>query len=509
MTISVHEADAPTTPGEWRPSSALLDEFPAVRHGQWLYLLIPRSMHAIRVPVADQGAAPWRPLLESYPSIANERLTPKQGTPWGVTLVVSHRCNLACVYCFSEVGHSTASLESERMLAMVDHTLARRPPSRQKKFVVNFFGGEPTLAMDDIKRVVEHTERACAEAGVEAAFKMVTNGTADRSVLEYLAEHRFMLTVSMDATPERQSGQRLYGRGFSVDQTIDSIRYLVDAGVSPRVRSTITGETVEHMDETVDFFASLGVNFVHFEPVGPAGTTTAGRLSRYTAPSAEQYAANMLRALDTARAAKVGVFGYAYQHLLSSPPQSYCEPMSGNEFYQVLNANGELIMCPEMQDPARTREYGHAIGKVTGRNAVFVDLLRKEEIGRQATPLQAPSCQTCYARDICKSGCPSRNIQATGDLTKLDPYSCKVAKRVCDDVLRRMALETFRGVDDSPKPVIKPISMPVELCTPPIMGAALQILGRAKVVFTLTGERIDPAVDDEIKRLTELSGVHR
>lgn|GEM_PF-3231378 len=508
MTTTADEAPG-LVADPWRPSSALLDEFPAVYDGDWLYLLMPRSMHAIRVPAARQAAAPWRRLLESYPSITAERLYRKPGAPWGTTIVVSHRCNLACVYCFSEVGHSSATLESDRMLAIVDHTLARRPAGPRTSFAVNFFGGEPTLAMNDIRRVVAHTERACAEAGVEPSFRMVTNGTAPREVLEYLAEHRFMLTVSMDASPHRQRGQRLYGKHASVDQTVETIKLLVGLGTSPRVRSTVTGETVEHMDETVRYFASLGVTFVHFEPVGPVGTTTPGRLSRYSSPPAEQYAENLLRALDAARPLGVGVFGYAYQHLLSSPARSYCAPMTGDDSYQVLNANGELIMCQEMQDPTRNSEFGHTIGKVAGRSAVFVDLLRKEAIGRRAAPTQAASCQTCYARDICKSGCPSRNIQATGDLTKLDRYSCTVAKRVCDDVLRRLAVETFRAVEPGPEPVIKPISLPPELCSPPVVGAALGILSRAKVVFALTGERLDPAVDDEIRRLRQLAGVSR
>jgi uncharacterized protein len=370
--------------------------------------------------------------------------------------------------------------------------------------VVNFFGGEPTLAMADVERVVEHTERACAEAGVQPSLRMVTNGTAPRPVLEYLVKHRFMLTISMDAAPQLQGGQRIYGKHFNAGQTIESIRYLTDAGVSVRVRSTVTGETVHRMDDTVRFFAGLGVRFVHFEPVGPSGTTVAGRLSRYTTPSAEDYAENLLRAMDAARPLGLGVFGYAFQHLLSTPPRSYCGPMIGEDSYNVLNANGELIMCPEMQDPARNEGFGHNVGQVTGRHTVSLNLVRKEEIGNAAMPLQNASCQNCYARDICKSGCPSRNIQATGDLTKLDPYSCTVAKRVCDDILRRIAVETFQNVDETPEPVIKPISLPAEVCSTPIVGNAINILRRAKVVFSLTGERMDPAIDSELARLSSL-----
>lgn len=491
----------------WRPSSRLLDDLPAIRLGDSLYLLMPRSMHAVRVP-AGAGADPaWRSALADHPSLTGGRLSRQQTTPWGVTLVVSHKCNLSCVYCFSEVGHSTAGLEADRMLAVVDHTLARRPSAQRDTFIVNFFGGEPTLAMADIEKVVEHTEQRCAELGVRPSFRMVTNGTAPREVLRYLVDHGFMLTVSMDASPGRQAGQRIYGRRFHVGQTTDSIRFLVDSGVSLRVRSTVTGETVRHMDETVGFFAGLGARFIHFEPVGPVGTTTPGRLSRYTEPSAQDYAANLIGSLDAARELGVGVFGYAFQHLLSTPPRSYCDPMISEDSYNVLNADGELIMCPEMQDPSRNQRYGHNVGRATDRKTVFVDLLRKDEIGTMARPAQHQGCQSCYARDICKSGCPSRNIQSTGSLTMLDPYSCAVAKRVCDDVLRRIAVETFASVEDSPDPVVRPIRLPRELCTPPLAGNAIQILQRAKIVFALTGETLDPSADTELRRLTELMGV--
>ncbi|WP_328469439.1 radical SAM/SPASM domain-containing protein [Streptomyces sp. NBC_00448] len=482
----------------------LLDDYPAVRDGQWLYLVIPRSMHAIRVPADQEAAAPWRQVLADYPSLRDTRLYRRQPDPWGVTLVVGHRCNLSCVYCFSEVGHSTASLEADRMLAIVDHTLERRPGPQNKLFGVNFFGGEPTLAISDIEKVVEHTERACAAKNVTPYFTMVTNGTAPLAVLQYLVDHRFTLTVSMDAAPKRQGEQRIYGKRHNVGQTMDTIRFLAEAGVPYRVRSTVTGETVHHMGETVGFFADLGANFVHFEPVGPVGTTTPGRLSRYSEPSAEDYAENLLRAMDVARGIDASVFSYAFQHLLSSPPRSYCGPMSSGDSYHVLNATGELIMCPEMQDPARNKQYGHNVGQATDRNVVFVDLLRKDQIGQAALPSQHQSCQTCYARDICDSGCPSRNIQATGSLTKLDRYSCAVAKRVCADVLRRLAVETFRSVEPTAEPLVKPISLPRELCSVPLVGSAIGILQRARVVFALTGERLDPAVDTEIARLTRL-----
>ena len=507
MTAGVQEFSAEQGQPGHDITATLIDDLPAVRQDEWLYLLIPRSMHAIRVPASEQAAAPWRKVLAEYPSIATNRLYRPQGTPWGVTLVVSHRCNLSCVYCFSEVGHSTASLEVDRMLAIVDHTLAHRPAGRARPFVVNFFGGEPTLNMPDVEQVVRHVEQACASAGVQHSFRMVTNGTAPLSAMRFLVEHGFQLTVSMDAKPELQGPQRIYRKGLSPTQTVDTIKFLVDNGISPRIRSTVTGETVHHMAETVAYFAGLGATFIHFEPVGPSGTSSVGRLARYTTPTAEDYSTNLLRALDAARPLNAGVFGYAYQHLLSSPPKSYCEPMSGVDSYNVLNASGELIMCPEMQDPARNDDFQHNVGRVSGRRTVTVDITRKEDVGKLAVPVQVLSCQTCYARDICKSGCPSRNIQATGSLTKLDPYSCAVAKRVCADILGRMAQETFGAVAGCQEPILRPLAMPAELCTPPIVANAISVLQRAKIVFALTGETLAPQVHTEIERLTQLAGL--
>lgn len=481
-----------------------IDDMPAVVAGEWAYLLMPRVMHAVRVPAGSVGEAPWRGVLAGNSSLSERRVSRPPSAPWGVTLVTTHRCNLACVYCFSEVGHSEAALPLDRMLGLVDETLSRPPAGASVPFVVTFFGGEPTLNMADVRAVVEYVRERCDSDGVRYSFKMVTNGTAPAADMDFLVDHGFQLTISMDAAPERQQGQRIYGRRHSVQDTVGCIRRLAERGVDFRVRSTVTGETVAHMAETVAYFRELGVRFVHFEPVGPSGSATAGRLSRYSSPAAEDYAAGFIGAMDAGRELGVGVFGYSFQHILASPAPSYCEPMTGSGSYSVLNANGDLIMCPEMQDPARNKSYDHVIGRVTGRRTVEINLVRKSEIGALAAPAQAPSCQHCYARDICRSGCPSRNIQATGSLTKLDPYSCAVAKQVCADVLRRLAAETFAAAPSAPAVQVKPILLPPELATPPLAAQAIKVLKRVQLIATLTGAPPSTDLQNALDRLTPL-----
>lgn len=481
-----------------------IDDMPAVVTDEWVFLLMPQTMHAVRARADSVGKAPWRSLLVKNTSLSPARICRPQSAPWGVTLVTTHRCNLSCVYCFSEVGHSNAALPLDRMLALVDETLRQPPSGPPVPFIANFFGGEPTLNMPDVRAVVSYIQEQCTSKGVQCSFKMVTNGTASPADMGFLADNNFQLTISMDAAPERQKDQRIYGRRHSVSDTIANIRHLADKNVDFRVRSTVTGETVRHMAETVSYFCELGVRFIHFEPVGPSGTSSPGRLSRYTSPTADEYSLNFIRAMDMARKLNIGVFGYSFQHILASPAPSYCEPMTGSGSYSVLNANGDVIMCPEMQDPARNKTYDHTIGRVTDRRKVEINLVRKSEIGRLATPTQAPSCQNCYARDICRSGCPSRNIQATGSLTKLDPYSCGIAKQVCADVLRRLAEETFVDVPPSPDVMVKPILLPPELSTPPVLAQAIRTLERVKLIAMLTGVTKNADIQVALDRLMPL-----
>ena len=486
-------------------TTTVIDSMPAVVTDQWTDLLIPQSMHALRVPSTRSADAPWRALLARHPVLALGRLRQAVTSTWGVGLVMSHLCNMSCVYCFSEAGRSRAVLPLDQMLAVVDYALGRRQGGDRKSFSVHFFGGEPTLHMREVRAVVEHVIHRCAAMGVDPVFRMVTNGTAARSDLDFLIDHGVQLVVSMDASPRRQRDQRIYGPHHNVAGTVATIRHLVARSTPFRVRSTVTGQTVTHLVETVRYFAELGVRFVHFEPVGPSANTTPGRKRRYHSPAPEQYAEQFELAMVAARECGVGLFSYAFQHLVATP-DSYCNPMSGDDGYLVVNATGEIIMCPEQQDSERTLEFGRDLGRVTDEPRVSVDLHAKRANGDRARPGRHPGCQSCFAHGMCAGGCPSRNLQATGSPTTPDPYSCAIAKALGATILGRIAAETFAGAEPSDDVILRPIALPPELCVPSLVQAAAAILNRVRLGGMLTGEVPNQAVDAQLRRLTSLLG---
>jgi radical SAM protein with 4Fe4S-binding SPASM domain len=283
-------------------------------------------------------------------------------------------------------------------LTMVDYAFDR---TASGEFKVNFFGGEPTLSFAEVERVVAHVRRRCSEKDIRPRFSIVTNGTAPPAVMNFLVENDFDVVLSMDSAPKIQHRQRVYLRGQSADDTVKSIKFLVSSGAKFRVRSTVTGEAVSYMGETTEYFAALGVRTIHFEPVGPPGPISIGKRAQFTEPKSDEYAENFVRALDRARSSKTALFSYAFQHLLSRQ-EAYCAAMTGSSNFHVLNATGDITMCPEMQDSDRNQQYGLNVGQIAG-GVVSLDVARKLEIGQTIKGLEASSdCKNCFARDICR-----------------------------------------------------------------------------------------------------------
>lgn len=139
-----------------------------------------------------------------------------------VTLIVTERCTLRCRYCvytgtydYSR-SHSGADMSLETAIRAVDYLAARykererHNPGRTP--ALGFYGGEPLLRLDLIRKVVEHVSRI----GLKCSFNVTTNGTVcDDETIEFLAKNDFNVAVSLDGPPGEHDRNRIFpdGRG--------------------------------------------------------------------------------------------------------------------------------------------------------------------------------------------------------------------------------------------------------------------------------------------------------
>jgi uncharacterized protein len=139
-----------------------------------------------------------------------------------VTLIVTERCTLRCRYCVytgtyeHARTHSSTDMPLETALRAVDY-LAERSRERERRNpgripALGFYGGEPLLRLDLIRKVVEHVARI----GLKCSFNVTTNGTVDDDeTVDFLARNDFNVAVSLDGPPAEHNRNRIFpdGRG--------------------------------------------------------------------------------------------------------------------------------------------------------------------------------------------------------------------------------------------------------------------------------------------------------
>ena len=104
-------------------------------------------------------------------------------------LHVSHDCNLRCRYCFASTGdfgtgkRMTMSFETAKRA--IDFVIEKS--GQRRNLEVDFFGGEPLMAMDTVKKTVEYARSIEKEHSKNFRFTITTNGVLlDDETIDYI-----------------------------------------------------------------------------------------------------------------------------------------------------------------------------------------------------------------------------------------------------------------------------------------------------------------------------------
>ena len=140
-----------------------------------------------------------------------------------VIFEVTERCNLSCKYCgLGETYQQTTEtrcqdMDWETAQTVLDFYIDKwhkeRPKNFKKYCYIGFYGGEPLLKMQLIKKIVSYTEEY--GKGLNFCYSMTTNGTLLNKHMTYLVEKGFIISVSMDGD-KKMNSYRVYNNGKEV-----------------------------------------------------------------------------------------------------------------------------------------------------------------------------------------------------------------------------------------------------------------------------------------------------
>ena len=130
-------------------------------------------------------------------------------------LQVTQQCNLRCSYCaysglYYNRQHNSQRMSFETAKKAIDFFIQRTAESHYLR--LGFYGGEPLLEFDLIKKCVAYIKDKVE--GRDVTFVTTTNGTllTDEKI-KFLAENNFHLMISLDGSKAEHDACRVFPNG--------------------------------------------------------------------------------------------------------------------------------------------------------------------------------------------------------------------------------------------------------------------------------------------------------
>ncbi len=181
------------------------------------------------------------------------------------TLSLTHRCNLACRYCYA--GNSRKpDMQLATAKQCIDTALASLPAGRSLD--LGLFGGEPLLRFDLVREIVTYTYRRTREIFVPVRIGITTNGTlVSPEALDYFAEQGINLCFSIDGPEDVHDRNRCHHNGSgSFVEVVDNLELAIQRLGVVEVNAVVGPDTLFDVPRTLDFFINLGVPVIHLSP---------------------------------------------------------------------------------------------------------------------------------------------------------------------------------------------------------------------------------------------------
>ena len=362
---------------------------------------------------------------DNYEDIAGTLKERSGNVVKALCLHVAHTCNLNCAYCFASQGkyHGDRALMSFEVGKRALDFLIENSGTR-RNLEVDFFGGEPLMNWDVVKRLVEYARSVEKEHNKDFRFTLTTNGVLiDDDVIDFANREMSNVVLSLDGRKEIHDRVRVdFAGNGSYDKIVPKFRELVQArgGKNYYMRGTFTHA---NPDFTKDVFhmADLGFTELSMEPVVCAPGDPAALDAKDLEIVKEQYE---ILAKDMIRRQKDGkpITFYHYMIDLTGGPCIYKRISgcgSGTE-YMAVTPWGDLYPCHQF-----VGEEEYRLGDIW--KGVTNEELRNEF--RSCNAYARSECRDCWAKLYCSGGCAANAYHASGSIKGIYEPGCELFRK--------------------------------------------------------------------------------
>lgn len=174
-----------------------------------------------------------------------------QNNAFHLVIQPTRDCNFRCTYCYEAHESGTMSQATmDRLLQFVARTT-----QQVKKLVVTWFGGEPTLTLEEIRYLSEGIIASCEKNNCAYEALMVTNGyLLDEETLNFCRQNgieRFQITI--DGTEAAHDSLRPLENGEGTFSRIEAnLLNLLNHDVELVLRVNVNAMNYQSLDDVLD-----------------------------------------------------------------------------------------------------------------------------------------------------------------------------------------------------------------------------------------------------------------
>jgi uncharacterized protein len=323
-----------------------------------------------------------------------------------ISVIINLACNFNCVYCYEGSLKGSHYMTADTADLLINFIKERF--TANKNFInLDFYGGEPLLSVDLIKRISEPLKSFASDGGASYTFSLVTNGSLfTRRVAEELV--RYGLTaarITIDGDKKTHNRYRPFKTGAgSFDKIIANIKETCDL-VRIGMGGNFDRGTYERFPLLLDYLEKEGLSpgkvcEVRFGPVAkrPEEDTSPADYTDWCLSVNEPWvlkAGEMLREEILRR-------GYNTPKLMPMP----CQVEITDSY--VVNYDGGIYKCPALVG-RKGFEIGHLGDGVDDYGDAYkLGLWKNDE------------CMDCEYLPLCFGGCRYMAYVRDGHINNTD-----------------------------------------------------------------------------------------
>lgn len=335
-----------------------------------------------------------------------------------LTFVVTEDCNFRCSYCYQEKTKDYIDA------AIIEKAVDFFFPFLSEECFINFYGGEPLLAVDQIRDGVDYIENKKKREKKYIQYSITTNGSLlDEQILSFLNKNKFSVLLSFDGL-----AQEITKKKASSKPIVSNIKRLLELPhIDLETNSVFTQKTVVYLSKSVRLFIDLGIPNISFalSRIFPWERSSLVQLRKELSNVRQILLSNYKKTstiplVDFRRNQKRGIF--------------VC--FAGRD-RMTLTPEGKLWGCDLFADyfkgKAGMSEYdkycfGDLDSFVDRFERVYPEILSNHSKLRMDRFFTSnTSCLKCNDLEICKV-CPVDNMFSDTDIRKVSSWSCEMKR---------------------------------------------------------------------------------